>query len=217
MENRFGYLSLENILLDGIKRRRQKSKNNTVRLHHTFCYISLPSLHDCDVRFSFFWLFLKNANKQKIRARATLEAKRVARITFLAGSDFTRSLKVRTPRLLQCTLASHADVRSLIMHSSRSRERNARRNPRTKNVRVGSYSLSKGAFQKSELTGRTIAGPVISTMKNAFFQEFLLKHYLLRACYLGFDWSGWIVLIKSEILIMTGMVWPVSSDKWKAP
>ena len=30
-------------------------------------------------------------------------------------------------------------------------------------------------------------------------------------------WSGWIVLIKSEILIMTGMVWPVSSDKWKAP
>ena len=31
------------------------------------------------------------------------------------------------------------------------------------------------------------------------------------------EWSGWIVLIKSEILIMTGMVWPVSSDKWKAP
>ena len=23
--------------------------------------------------------------------------------------------------------------------------------------------------------------------------------------------------MKSEILIMTGMVWPVSSDKWKAP
>ena len=30
----------------------------------------------------------------------------------------------------------------------------------------------------------------------AFFQEFLLKHQPLRACYLAFDWSGWIVLIK---------------------
>ena len=47
--------------------------------------------------------------------------------------------------------------------------------------------ILKGAFQKSELTGRIIAGPVILTMKNAFFQEFLLKNHLLRACYLGFD------------------------------
>ena len=39
---------------------------------------------------------------------------------------------------------------------------------------------------------------------------------LLRANYLGFNISGWVVLIKSEILITTGMVWPVSSDKWKA-
>ena len=38
-----------------------------------------------------------------------------------------------------------------------------------------------------------------------------------RACYLGFDWSSWIVLIKSEILITTRMIWPVSSDKWKVP
>ena len=51
----------------------------------------------------------------------------------------------------------------------------------------------------------------------SFFQEFLLKNHLLRANYLGFNISGWIVLIKSEILITTGMVWPVSSDKWKAP
>ena len=50
-----------------------------------------------------------------------------------------------------------------------------------------------------------------------FFQEFLLKHHRYRACYLGFHWSGWIVLIKSEILIVTGLVCPVSSDKWKAP
>ena len=50
-----------------------------------------------------------------------------------------------------------------------------------------------------------------------FFQRVLLKNHLLRAYYLGFDWSGWIVLIKSEILITMGMVCPVSSDKQKAP
>ena len=27
----------------------------------------------------------------------------------------------------------------------------------------------------------------------------------------------WTVLIKSEIPNTTGMVWPLSSDKWKAP
>ena len=42
-----------------------------------------------------------------------------------------------------------------------------------------------------------------------FFRGFLLKNYLLPAHCLGFDWSGWIVLINSEILITTGMVWPV--------
>ena len=83
--------------------------------------------------------------------------------------------------------------------------------------RLAKICQFEGAFQKSELIGWTRAGPVILTMKNAFFQEFLFKHHLLRARYLGFDWSDWIVLIKSEILIMTGMVWPGSSDKWKAP
>ena len=37
-----------------------------------------------------------------------------------------------------------------------------------------------------------------------FFQGFLLKNHLLPAHYLGFDWSGFIVLIKSEILICDG-------------
>ena len=50
-----------------------------------------------------------------------------------------------------------------------------------------------------------------------FFQEFLLKKVLLRVYYLGLDSSVSRVLIKSEIIIATGMVWPVSSDKWKAP
>ena len=81
-----------------------------------------------------------------MRARAnfaTREEKRVALVTFLVSGDFTRSLKIGTTRLLQYTVASHADVRSLITHSSRSWGRNAGRNPRTENVRVGSYSLSK--------------------------------------------------------------------------
>ena len=37
--------------------------------------------------------------------------------------------------------------------------------------------------------------------------RFLLKNHLLCVYYLGFDWSGWRVLIKSEILIMTGIAW----------
>ena len=49
---------------------------------------------------------------------------------------------------------------------------------------------------------------------NRLFREILQKTSLL-GYYLGFDWSGWIVLTKSEILITTGMVWPFSSDKWK--
>ena len=53
-----------------------------------------------------------------------------------------------------------------------------------------------------------MTGPVIS-------QEYLLKNRLLL--HLGFDRSGWMVLIKSEILITTGIVWPVSSDKRKTP
>ena len=49
-----------------------------------------------------------------------------------------------------------------------------------------------------------------------FFQGFSLITHLLPAHYLGFDESGRIVLIKSEILITTGRVWPVSSDEWRA-
>ena len=71
---------------------------------------------------------------------------------------------------------------------------------------------AKGAFQKSELTGGT------NHFDNdiGFYKELFLKNRLLRACYLGFEWSGWIVLIKSEILVTTRMVWAVSFDKWKA-
>ena len=53
-------------------------------------------------------------------------------------------------------------------------------------------------------------------MKSAFSKGFLLKNLLLHSHYSGFDGSGRIVLIESEILITTGMVWLVSSDKRKA-
>ena len=53
-------------------------------------------------------------------------------------------------------------------------------------------------------------------MKSAFFKGFLLKK-LSASCIILRIWLiGWTVLIKSEILIATGMVWPVSSDKRKA-
>ena len=50
-----------------------------------------------------------------------------------------------------------------------------------------------------------------------FPRVFRLKNVLFRVYYLEFDWSGWRVLIKRETIIATGMVWPVSSDKWKVP
>ena len=58
---------------------------------------------------------------------------------------------------------------------------------------------------------------LMSPLSFGFFQELLMKNDFLRAYYLGFDWSGWIALIKNRILITKEMSWPVSSDKWKAP
>ena len=51
---------------------------------------------------------------------------------------------------------------------------------------------------------------------NKPFKSLRFKTHQSHADYLGFDWSVWIVLAKSEILITKGMVWKASSDKWKA-
>ena len=80
---------------------------------------------------------------------------------------------------------------------------------------ISAHLEPKGAFHLSELAGRTIARPVSLTMKSAF-QENLLKNHLLPAHYLGFAWSGGIVLIKNEILITRARVWPVSSQNRSA-
>ena len=65
----------------------------------------------------------------------------------------------------------------------------------------------------SELAGRFMAGPVIMTMKGLFPRVFLKTHDLLRTYFVGFDKSAWIVLVKSEISMATGMAWPVRSDR----
>ena len=69
---------------------------------------------------------------------------------------------------------------------------------------------TQGAFQKS--ASWTIAGLVILTMKKA-----LNKKKTLLCIPVTIIRSDEVVLIKSEILIGTGMVWSVSSDKWKRP
>ena len=50
-----------------------------------------------------------------------------------------------------------------------------------------------------------------------FFHGVFAKKTSPSCILLGSDWSGWIVSIESEILIKTGIVLAVSSDKWKAP
>ena len=52
---------------------------------------------------------------------------------------------------------------------------------------------------------------------NTLFQRVFAENVLPLKYHLEFDWSGSRVLIKSEIIIATGMDWPASSDKWKAP
>ena len=50
-----------------------------------------------------------------------------------------------------------------------------------------------------------------------FFQEFLRKNHLLRAYYLRLDWSGGLVLIKSEIPLRrewSGRSVLTIGDKW---
>ena len=63
------------------------------------------------------------------------------------------------------------------------------------------------AFHLSELA---IAGPVSVKIQWYFFSKGIFCVYIIY-------WCRWIVLIESEILITTRVVWLVSSDKQKAP
>ena len=71
---------------------------------------------------------------------------------------------------------------------------------------VCAYRGLKPLFQ-GETKGTHNSQTVILTMKNAFFKTFLLKKPLLCAYDLKFNWSNWIVLIKSEFLIAAGQEW----------
>ena len=54
-------------------------------------------------------------------------------------------------------------------------------------------------------------------VRAGLFKEFRQKKpHQSCVYYSGIDQSGWIVLIKSEILIMRGMVWLACFNKWKA-
>ena len=79
------------------------------------------------------------------------------------------------------------------------------------------YSVNLGRFPFVR-TGRPDHCPT-SQLKNetAFSKSFCWKALSFVHAFLGFDGSGSRVLIKTEIIITTGMIWPVSSDKWKAP
>ena len=58
--------------------------------------------------------------------------------------------------------------------------------------------------------GRLDRKPFWKWRRSLFF-SFRSKTHQNHAYYLGIEWSAWTVLIKSEILITKGMVWPVSS------
>ena len=76
---------------------------------------------------------------------------------------------------------------------------------------------SKGAFHLSELANWTIARPVSLITKKAFFQELLQKTISFVHTIQDLTDLAEEVWLLREIIIATGMVWPVSSDKWKAP
>ena len=58
---------------DPTTRRQRECQNNigvirkptTLHLHHTFLYISLPYLHDYDLKMPNFARFMENVNKQR--------------------------------------------------------------------------------------------------------------------------------------------------------
>ena len=58
---------------------------------------------------------------------------------------------------------------------------------------------------------------VIQVFKSFVICKTVSKLAVIYAPILGRLWPGWIVLIKSEIPVTAGMIWPLSSDKWKAP
>ena len=77
---------------------------------------------------------------------------------------------------------------------------------------------SYGAFQKSELAGRTMVEPVILNMKQPFSKSFCRKTiFFVHAIQELTDLAG-IFFFTGIKSVTTGMAsWPVSSDEWKAP
>ena len=97
--------------------------------------------------------------------------------------------------------------------------------------RAAMTNLRKGSFQKSELAlarafsrgthrlpkyARRLLPDRSFCKWNRLFPRVLKEKRFNPCMLLGFDWYGWIAVIKSEILITTGMAWQVSSFKWQS-
>ena len=74
--------------------------------------------------------------------------------------------------------------------------------------------MTKGAFQMSELAGQTMTGAAFWPWNRLFPTVFAEKPS--PSCIVCRIWRIWLDSFDFEILITTGMVWQVSSDKWKA-
>ena len=77
------------------------------------------------------------------------------------------------------------------------------------NVRKGSFQKSELAFARAFSRGTHRLSESLLEVSfckwNRLFPRVLNEKRFHSCMLLGFDWSGWIALIKSEILITTGM------------
>ena len=126
-----------------------------------------------------------------------------------AAGVFYNSWSERLDRNLEMQLKSQlfflgGGWRSFILLPNRPLPSNSFFRPKS-NSKIA-ITKTKGAFQKSELAGRTMTGPVILTMKSAFSKSFCWKTIsFVHAIQDFIAGSGWTVLIKSEIFVTTGM------------
>ena len=81
-----------------------------------------------------------------------------------------------------------------------------------------SVKLTKGTFHLSELAGQDHCRTSQLTNEIGYFQRVFTENHILPLYIIFRIWLSWLDSFdKSRNRIIKGMVWPVSSDKWKAP
>ena len=89
--------------------------------------------------------------------------------------------------------------------------------PRSLRACLQSLNNTKQKRLLCRLSQNRPAGPIILKVKCQLFLDILPITLYCRALYYSrINWSGWIVLIKSGTLLLTGQVLSATSDKWKA-